>query len=48
MSEMFLGKIIKNSRVTIPKEIMDVMGLREGDYLRIIIEKKEIAQHERA
>lgn len=42
MAETFLAKIIKNNRVTIPKEIMDVMGLSEGDYLRITIEKKEL------
>ncbi len=43
MSEGFVGKIIKNNRITIPKEIMDIMGLHEGDYLHVTIEKKEKA-----
>ncbi len=37
-------KVIKDGRVTIPQEIRDVEGIREGDYIRITIEKIEKRQ----
>jgi len=34
-------KVIKDGRVTIPQEIRELEDIKEGDYLKIIIEKIE-------
>ncbi len=34
-------KVIKGGRVTIPQEIREVEGIKEGDYIKINIEKVE-------
>ncbi len=32
-------KVIKDGRITIPQEIRDIENIREGDYLKVTIEK---------
>jgi AbrB family looped-hinge helix DNA binding protein len=32
-------KVIKEGRITIPQEIREIGNIREGDYLKITIEK---------
>lgn len=32
-------KVIKDGRVTIPQEIRELEGIKEGDFLKITIEK---------
>ncbi len=32
-------KVIKDGRVTIPRQIREVEGINEGDFLKITIEK---------
>lgn len=32
-------KVIKNGRITIPSNIRDIENIKEGDYLKINIEK---------
>jgi AbrB family looped-hinge helix DNA binding protein len=32
-------KVIKDGRVTIPQEIREIENIREGDFLKITIEK---------
>lgn len=34
-------KVIKDGRITIPSDIRELEGIREGDYLKITIEKIE-------
>jgi AbrB family looped-hinge helix DNA binding protein len=34
-------KVIKNGRITIPSEIREIEDIREGDYLKITLEKVE-------
>ena len=34
-------KVIKDGRITIPSDIRDYEGIKEGDYLKITIEKLE-------
>jgi len=34
-------KVIKDGRITIPQEIRELEGIREGDFLKITIEKIE-------
>ena len=34
-------KVIKDGRITIPQEIRDIEDIREGDYLKVTIEKIE-------
>lgn len=34
-------KIIKDGRITIPSEIREIEGIKEGDYLKITVEKIE-------
>lgn len=34
-------KVIKDGRVTIPQEIREVEGIKEGDFVRITIERIE-------
>jgi AbrB family looped-hinge helix DNA binding protein len=34
-------KVIKGGRVTIPQEIREVEDIKEGDYIKISIEKVE-------
>lgn len=34
-------KVIKDGRITIPSDIRELEGLKEGDYLKITIEKIE-------
>jgi AbrB family looped-hinge helix DNA binding protein len=37
-------KVIKDGRVTIPQEIREVGDIKEGDFVRITIEKIERAK----
>ena len=39
MSESFIGTVQKQKRVAIKHEIYDLLKLKEGDRVRIIIEK---------
>jgi AbrB family looped-hinge helix DNA binding protein len=32
-------KVIKDGRITIPQEIRELENIREGDYLKVTIEK---------
>lgn len=32
-------KVIKDGRITIPQEIREIESIKEGDFLKIIIEK---------
>lgn len=34
-------KVIKDGRITIPSDIRDLENIREGDYVKITIEKIE-------
>jgi AbrB family looped-hinge helix DNA binding protein len=34
-------KVIKDGRITIPQEIRELEGIKEGDFLKISIEKIE-------
>ena len=34
-------KVIKDGRITVPQEIRDLEDIKEGDYLKITIEKIE-------
>lgn len=34
-------KVIKDGRITIPLEVREIEGIKEGDYLKITIEKIE-------
>lgn len=34
-------KVIKDGRITIPQEIRELEGIKEGNYLKITIEKIE-------
>jgi AbrB family looped-hinge helix DNA binding protein len=34
-------KVIKDGRITIPQEIRELEDIKEGDYLRVTIEKIE-------
>ena len=38
-TETFLTDIIGKSRVTIKKEVMEILKLKEGDRVRVTIEK---------
>ena len=48
----YVGKILKENRFTIPKEIMKVLNLKEGDFLiikvddytKIILRKGEVVE----
>jgi len=39
MSETFVAKIIVGGRITIPESVRDVLGLKEGDLVRAVVEK---------
>lgn len=41
MSETTIVEVQRNGTVTIPKSIRDVLGIKENDFIRIIIEKVE-------
>jgi AbrB family looped-hinge helix DNA binding protein len=41
MSYETVSKVIKDYRLTIPKEIREVAGIEIGDYVKITIEKIE-------
>lgn len=41
MSETALTKVQRYGVVTIPKTIRDILGIKEGDTVRIIVEKVE-------
>ncbi len=45
MSETFISKIQKLRRVVIPPNAFDVMGLKEGDKVRVTIEKLDSSVH---
>jgi AbrB family looped-hinge helix DNA binding protein len=34
-------KVIKDGRITIPQEIREIEDIKEGDYLKVTIEKIE-------
>lgn len=34
-----ISKVIKDYRLTIPKEIRDIAGIEIGDYVKVTIEK---------
>jgi len=42
----FISKVISEGRVTIPKRIRELLGIREGDYIKLeLIEvKREVVQ----
>ena len=42
MPETFPARIIKNNRITIPKEVVAILDLKEGDYLQVSVEKKTV------
>lgn len=44
MRETFVGQIIADGRVTIPETIRAILCVKEGDYVKIVIEKKETAK----
>lgn len=39
MGEEFVGKIIADGRVTIPDNIRDLLELKEGDLVRVNVER---------
>ncbi len=41
MSETGLAEVRKYGVITIPKTIRDTLGIKEGDVVRIIVEKIE-------
>lgn len=38
-------KVIKGGRITLPREIREVEGINEGDYVKITVERIEKRQH---
>ncbi len=48
----YVGKILKENRFTIPKEVMKVLNLKEGDFLiikiddytKIVLRKGEVVE----
>jgi AbrB family looped-hinge helix DNA binding protein len=41
MEHSFIGRVITDRRVTIPKEICDLAGIKEGDYVQMKVMKIE-------
>lgn len=39
MSEKFVARLIADGRITIPESIRIILGLKEGDLVRAVIEK---------
>jgi len=39
MTEIFVAQIIADGRVTIPDSVRQLLGLKEGDFVRIKLEK---------
>ncbi len=39
-------KITRNGQITLPGEIRDILGLKEGDYVTIdVLKKEKVARH---
>ncbi len=39
MTESFIATVLEDNRVTIPKDTADVIKIKKGDKVRVIIEK---------
>ena len=39
MSEKFVARLIADGRITIPESVREVLGLKEGDLVRAVVEK---------
>ncbi len=41
MTETFVGQIITDGRITIPDKVRQILGLKEGHFVRVVIEKAD-------
>lgn len=51
VEEVFVAKVIADGKVTIPLRVRDLLGIRDGDYVRVslveVIKKTEKAETRR-
>ena len=40
MEDIFVAKIVSMNRITIPRKVVEKLGLKEGDYIAVKIVKK--------
>jgi len=37
VGEVFVARVVSGGKVTVPRGVRDVLGVEEGDYVRVII-----------